>query len=339
MLLRQLLIPVALFICSQPALADELLMKNGSRLIGNLVSAEGGKVLFDTPFAGKIRVAAENIKRITTADPVTLLLDDGSMYREGRIVATTSGMAVVANGEQPVRFQAAAIDLVNPPPWKLGDGYHWFGQFSSGMLLERGNTDTDKVDLDFDSAWRSLEERYILRGLWELNEDNGGKNKDKRQLRAKYDRFSSKDPDNYYGLQVLLEQDPFADLDLRTTFGPYLGRQFYENDLLTLSGEVGVVHVDQQFNVSEDNNFWASNWGLRLTSDVIPRTKLYLNQNGAVNWGDINGVIFNTTLGLGFPLLYGFQGEVEAKWEYDGGAVEGVHDTDATYKFKLGYSW
>ncbi|NCF19057.1 MAG: hypothetical protein GWP63_12515 [Haliea sp.] len=36
------------------ASADELLMKNGSLLVGTLVSASDSTVVFDTPFAGEI---------------------------------------------------------------------------------------------------------------------------------------------------------------------------------------------------------------------------------------------------------------------------------------------
>ncbi len=41
--------------------ADELLMKNGSRLIGTLVSAENGSVKFKTPFAGELKIKLKNI--------------------------------------------------------------------------------------------------------------------------------------------------------------------------------------------------------------------------------------------------------------------------------------
>jgi pSer/pThr/pTyr-binding forkhead associated (FHA) protein len=67
------------------ASADELLMKNGSLLVGTLVSASDSTVVFDTPFAGEITLKQENIERITTTESVTLLMDDERVYRDKRI--------------------------------------------------------------------------------------------------------------------------------------------------------------------------------------------------------------------------------------------------------------
>jgi hypothetical protein len=57
--------------------ADEMLMKNGSRLVGKFISAEDGHVVFDTPFAGKIRIRDENIARVTTSEPITVMMEGG----------------------------------------------------------------------------------------------------------------------------------------------------------------------------------------------------------------------------------------------------------------------
>jgi hypothetical protein len=178
-----------------------------------------------------------------------------------------------------------------------------------------------------------------VRGSWELDKTDGDKKKDKRKLRTKYDRFSVDDPDTYYGIQAAFEHDEFADLDLRTIVGPYIGRQFFETKLLTMHGEVGVVYVDEQFDVAEDHDYWGSSWELRLSSYIIPKTELYLHSDGLVDYGDPDSVVVNTTVGIGFPLLYGLKVEGEVLYEYDGGAVEGVDDLDQTYKIRLGYAW
>ena len=44
------------------AMADELTMKNGSVLIGTLIQAEDGHVVFDTPYSGEIKIKGENIE-------------------------------------------------------------------------------------------------------------------------------------------------------------------------------------------------------------------------------------------------------------------------------------
>jgi hypothetical protein len=324
---------------SMAAQADELIMKNGSRLVGEVVSAEAGHVMFDTPFAGEIKIANENISKITTKNPVTLKMSDGTIYREKQIVSTEQGASVRSEGETPVYFEPGDIEYVNPAPWLLGEGYKWFGEANAAAMRERGNTDTDEVDVDAKSIWRSLVDRYTVRGAYEVDETNGEKNKNAWRVRGKYDRFSNQDPNTYYGGQLVLFHDEFADLDLRTTVGPYIGRQFYESDMLTLSGEVGLVYVDEQFDIAEDDNFYGGNWELMVTSDIIPKTELYVEQTGVLNFDEIDGVLLDTIVGIKLPLLYGFQSALEAKFEYDGGAVDGVDEWDETYSFKFGYAW
>jgi putative salt-induced outer membrane protein YdiY len=318
--------------------ADELIMKNGSRLIGKLISAGGGTVVLDTPFAGQLNIKSENIESITTDESVTVMMKDGEIFREKQIVATASTVEI-SNGDTPRTYPVTDIDLINPEPWLLGEGYKWFGKASTALAIERGNTDTDELDVSGESIWRSLVDRYTVRGSYERDEANGEKNKNQWTLRSKYDRFRQKNPSDYYGIQVYFKHDEFADLDLRTGIGPYIGRQFYESSLLSLSGEIGLVYVDEQFDVAEDNDFVGGNWELRLTSDIIPRTEFYVNQDGVLNFDDADSMLVNTTIGLGLPIIYGVEAALEAKFEYDGGAVEGVDEWDQTYSFRLGYKW
>ena len=339
MTIRQGLTLSALVAFTTVVSADEILMKNGSRLVGTLVSSSDSEVIFDTPFAGEITLKQENVESMVTTEDVTLLMRDGRVFRDKKIIEQEGELVVIDKNQSPVEFAVADIEFVNPEPWLLGEGYKWSGQVNARIESERGNSDSDELDMDFETIWRSLEDRFTIRGLSEVDRSNGDKTKDTWWIRNKYDRFSRSDPDNYYGYQLYFEYDKFADLDLRTLTGPYIGRQFFENDLLNMHAEVGVVYVDEQFDVAEDSDFWGSNWEVRLTSGIIPKLELYLNQDGVLNINDTSESIANTTFGIRFPLIYGLQLAAEARWEYDGGAADDVDDTDETYNFKLGYVW
>jgi hypothetical protein len=324
---------------SQTMMADELIMKNGSRLVGMLVNASDGEIKFDTPFAGVISVKAANVKRMYTERPITLLMADGRVLRNQRIAAQEDALVMMDADGHATLFEQVDVDLINPEPWRLGDGYKWSGNISTAIKVERGNTDVDELDLAFKSIWLSLVDRYTLRGSWEIDETNDNKTKDDWKIRGKYDRFRKANV-NYYGWQLAFESDEFADLDLRSTTGPYLGRQIFDSRALDLAGEIGLVYVNEQFIEAEDNDFFASSWELRLSSGWFgDSTEFYVNQVGTLNFDDFDGIIANTTIGIGFPIYEGFKAALEARLEYDGGAVEGVDKLDETYKFRLGYQW
>lgn len=321
------------------ASADEIFTENGSRLTGTLVSASDNEVVFETPFAGEITLKQANIKKIITQSPVTLLMEDGSVYRDKDIIADEESIFVLKDNQQHAIFDVADIQLVNPEPWLLGEGYKWFGIFETTIESNRGNTDSDKVDVELESIWRSLVDRYTIRAGWEIDEADGDQIKSNWRLRNKYDRFVRNNTDNYYGIQLFFEHNKFADLDLRSTLGPYFGRQFFETEYLNLHGELGVVYVDEQFDEAEDDGHMGGTWEIRIVSGIIPNAELYFDHAGILNVEDISDVITKTRIGLRYPLFYGFTAAADVSHEYDGGAVEGVQDTDESYNIRMGYRW
>ncbi len=335
-----MLLAVLTGLLSKTMMADELIMKNGSRLVGTLVNARDGEITFDTPFAGVISVKAVDVKRMYTERPITVLMADGRILRNQRIVAQEDALVMMGADGHANQFKPSDVDLINPEPWRLGDGYKWSGNISTAIKVERGNTDIDELDLAFESIWLSLVDRYTVRGSWEIDKTNNNKTKDDWKLRGKYDRFRKANVNDYYGWQLAFESDEFADRDLRTTTGPYLGQQILNSHALDLAGEIGLVYVNEQFIEAENNDFFGSSWELRLSSGWFgDSTEFYVNQVGILNFDDFDGVIANTTIGIGFPIYEGFKAALEARWEYDGGAVEGVDKLDETYKFRLGYQW
>ncbi|TDI87773.1 MAG: DUF481 domain-containing protein, partial [Chloroflexi bacterium] len=119
-----------------------------------------------------------------------------------------------------------------------------------------------------------------------------------------------------------------------------LGRQFFDSSLLALHAELGPVWVDEQFDEAEDNDFPGALWEIEATSDIVGfGTELYVFHDGTLNFDSADDLILNIRIGIRMPLLYGLQTGLEAKYEYDGGAVEGVDDLDETYNFFVGYRW
>ncbi|KZX57137.1 hypothetical protein A3709_05110 [Halioglobus sp. HI00S01] len=64
-----------------------------------------------------------------------------------------------------------------------------------------------------------------------------------------------------------------------------------------------------------------------------------MDQLGVWNLSETSDVVINTSFGLSFPLLLGFEAAAEILLEYDSGAVEGVERMDETYALRLGYYW
>lgn len=237
-------------------------------------------------------------------------------------------------------FAPADIKLINPEPWRLGEGYKWTGDIQAALEAERGNSDTDELDIVARTTWRSLRDRYQIDGDLERDETEGTKTKDKWKVRGRYERFFKGNPDNYWGGKLWFEYDRFIDLDLRTTAGPHIGRKFFDTKLLEMHAELGPVWVDERHDVAEDNDYPGALWEFEAESGIIGfGATVYVIHDGILNFDGTDALILNTRIGIRLPLIYGFQTGFEAKYEYDGGVEDDVDDLDETYYFTLGYAW
>ena len=246
---------------------------------------------------------------------------------------------VIATQTSPAETYALEeVLLVNPEPWELGQGYRWKGVASVAASAQRGNTDTDELDYSLESIWRSKRDRYTLRYNGENDKTNGETTVEQWYAQGKYDYFF--DGPVYGGIQGSAEHDKFTDLDLRWLIGPYIGRQFYEAPVFTLSAEVGASYVDEDFIEAEDKEYAAGNWAVNASSNYLGGdSRLYLDHRGIVSMEDASDYILNTIFGLAFPLLWDFEAAAEVQLDYDNGAVEGVDELDQTYRFRVGYTW
>lgn len=319
---------------SAPA-QDEILLKNGSRILGEVTGSRDGMVTIETEFAGTLKVDIEKIKAVNTVDPVVILMADDSVQHDSTLVISEEQLVLPETGET---FSLDELAIVNPEPWELGQGYRWTGNVGFAIQRQRGNTDTNELDYKLESKWRSKWDRYTLKANGETDEADGTKTADNWQVSGKYDYFLE-DP-NYIGLLAMAEKDKFQDLDLRYLVGPYLGRQFYDEPAFSLKGEIGFSYVTEEYNIAEDDEYGASNWNLSASSDYLGgNSSLYFEQDGIWNLEDTSDVIVNTTFGLSYPLLWNIEAAAEVLFEYDSGAVDNVDDMDQTYKFRLGYTW
>lgn len=328
-------VPLALII-ALPAQADqdEILLKNGSRILGTVIDARDGAITIETGFAGTLSVALDQVDSVRSASEAVIMLEDDIVLR-GVPLNIQNGELVAPGGD---RVPVQAVQVVNPAAWELGEGYLWKGYANAALVLQRGNTESDELNYKFESVWRSVRDRYTLRAGGENDENNGEQTAENWQIAAKYDYFL--EGPNYVGVQAFAEQDNFADLDMRVLVGPYVGRQFFSEPIFTMSAEAGVSFVDEDFIVAEDRDYVAGNWQLNATSNYLGGdNRLYLDQIGVWNLQETSDVIINTTLGVAIPFLWRLEAAAEVQLDYDSGAVGDVDELDQTYRFRLGYTW
>jgi len=333
------LVFAALQMAGLSAVADELIMKDGSRLVGEVIKKDSGSTIeFKTSYAGVIKVKWAEVSELITDKPMTLLLKSGDTRQimsakniEGSIVTSAESGAVE---EIPL----GEVAFVNPEPWRLGEVWSWKGNVNVDLNYERGNSDKDEYEGDLAMTFRRIGNRVKINADYDRETSNDLLTDDDWRLNGRYDHFVDKKL--YYGGMLAFEHDRFADLRLRSTGGPLVGYEFYESKPMNLDVAVGPMWVNEDFYAADNDEYAAVGWNFDFDRFLIPdRIQFYHRHNGLVEVDDTSNFVWDAWTGFRFPIYAGIVATTEIKIEYDGGAQDDVDETDITYKVKLGYQW
>lgn len=334
------LLSLSALLAGHAAFADELLMNDGSRLLGEVVGRENGTLVFKTSYAGKISVKWEEVSELKSDKPMVLMFRDETTTTTQHIRNDADDLIVAADASEPDQtIDQDVVEFINPEPWRTGDGYKFSGHVNFALETQRGNTDKDEIDMDGDLTWRFLHDRFIAFAELEDDRNNGKKTTEKWKANGAYNHFFTRKW--YAGAALGFEHDKFADLDLRSVVGPIAGYQWFESKKMNLSTEAGPMYVDEDFIDADDDDYLAAGWGINFDRFLFGGdfVQFYHKQTGLWSLDDTSDVVWNSWTGLRFPLILGLVASTEIKVEYDGGAPDGVDDTDTTYLLKLGYQW
>ena len=326
-------------------------------IYGQITDIHDGELYVTTALMGEVVVSLSSITYLKSEEAIELLTT------EQEKLALTSLMVV--DGEVVLddadNLTVDQLDVANPEEWEQGHGYRITGRATSAIEYNRGNTETDKLNLDAESIFESRRDRITLRAdyedssalVTETNPDDGTPVQDAEgndvktsqstadnwRVEGKYDYFLT-DPRNYLGLNLGFRSNEFADIDRRQYASAYFGRKILTRDTLTFDAEMGVSYVDTNFTDSVDDSYTGININFTGEAQLFgSKVALYLRQANIVNLSSAEKSIYRTKVGLRFPLFLGLEAAAEASADYDGGAAEGKDKLDQALKFRVGYTW
>jgi putative salt-induced outer membrane protein YdiY len=321
-----------------PAIAqpDELIFKNGDHLTGKLVRLEKKSVTFESASAGKVTVPVSKLDGIRTEEEVEIYLKDGT-FVTSRVERDDSG-AMRFGSDASTALDLGRVDKINPekPRWK--------GKLMAGLALERGDTDKNEANVEFDARWRGERWRYQFRFLYEgeRSRSSGGEYQTTDRLyraRTQLDRFLRKKLFAYGRLRA--EKDGTADLNLRTQAGFGLGYQLIDRSDLTFSVQAGGAWVREDYDDdSLDTDYPA---GVALWDMQAPfneRVSFFHEGEWVPSLREFNDIqLLTTETGLHIDLMAGWFTEAKVRWELDTEVAEGKERSNAKYIFALGWGF
>jgi YD repeat-containing protein len=144
---------VAIAAISTNVFADQIILKNGDRLTGEIVKSDGKTLVIKSEFAGEVSFQWAAVETINSTQTLHVGLKDGQTIvgtatsqdgkvqlqtREaGPVVAEKDSIVVIRSDKEQAAYDAELERLQHP---HLGD--FWSGTLDTGLSLTRGNSAT-----------------------------------------------------------------------------------------------------------------------------------------------------------------------------------------------------
>jgi hypothetical protein len=159
------------FLISGNSLADEVRLKNGDKLTGQVVRMEADKLVLKTTYAGEITITWQEVAAVRTDALVKIVLKDETAL-EGTTEAVEDGKMRLDTGklEAPATFSLADVKAINPEPVKT---VKITARANVNITNERGNTDSDNYYFDGEFVARTEKNRYKIGGELSKEDSDG----------------------------------------------------------------------------------------------------------------------------------------------------------------------
>ena len=165
---RKLVVCLFLLFMAIPALADQIVLKNGDRLTGTITKSDGKQLVIKTDYAGDITVKFDAIQSLTSTGDLNVTL--GGKTVVGPVTTSGDDVVVATKTAGPVEGPKASITLVRSPAEQaayektlhpgLLDG--WAAGANLGFALTAGNSETKNLNIGFNGTRTGLHDKLIL---------------------------------------------------------------------------------------------------------------------------------------------------------------------------------
>ena len=326
------------------ASADEIIMTNGDRLQGKVISMVQGKLTFNTEYAGKIIIDWKKVAQISTKEILEICLQDEKIIK-GKAVSTDKGSLILypesGSATPPINMaQIKTLGRPKPPEtWKLDF------RVSAGSSMETGNTETEKHNIDGQITLSKSPHAIKLYGEYHKEFSKQKLSKDKGLGSLTYDRFVSKKW-CLFG-NATGSMDKFQDLTFQGSAAAGPGYQFWKSERKNLAVRLGPAYAVERYSKAMKNfdnedhrDYAAAYWAMDFDMWFFDRfIQLYHHNDGLYDLKDSTNWLLRTRTGLRVPIAFGFFASLQYDYDFKNSPADNKKKYDGIYNFKLGWHW
>jgi putative salt-induced outer membrane protein YdiY len=303
--------------------ADQITLKNGDRLSGNIEKSDDKILVIKTEFAGEVTVQWPGVQEINSTQPLHVSLSSGQTV-VGTVTTSNGNLSVATPDAGTVSEPLASVSkLRNDAEQAAYDkSLHpgvlegWQGGVNVGFALTRGNSQTRNLALAFTADRKTSNDHVGLytNSVYATNDAPGATpatTANAVQGGIRYDHDIT--PRLFAYVSADFQTDALQTLDLRSVFGGGLGLHAIKNERTTLDFLAGANYTREKYSALPSRSFAALSAGEELSHKLAKSTlitqKLYffpdLNEAGEYRATFNFGTVTRINKWLGWQNAFG----------------------------------
>lgn len=314
------------------AQADTLLLHNGDRLTGTLISIADEKVAFETVYAGVLKVEQRVVSQIETSRNYIFR---GAAFEQRGQLLVIDGQQSVGQPDDYSPLDITSIESADRVQRVVAMlPLDWVSRVDLSAVFSSGNSSTESFNTLAESRLKRTNAEHLATLLRNTEKAEGVTSKDQVDLSYGFKRFFS--PRWYGSANGNYFRDELKDIDQRLSLGAGLGFQLANSRLGVLSTEVGVSAVQERLDGIDRTNP-AGRWAIDFQRYFFDRRmELFHRQTVLAIASENRGQVLTSSTGLRFALSERIDTALRTDINYETDPPPGSKKTDTTYTLGIG---
>jgi len=327
------------------AQAEQVMLKNGDRLTGSIVSMDGKKLVVKTSYAGEVSIDWGEVTQFTSENPLVVTRTDkqvvsGPVTTEGQdvIITTSQGqqkltLSDVSTMRSPAD-QAAYEKSLHPV---MLEG--WAGGDSFGFALARVNGETANLALGFDAKRKTAKDAWVVdaASIYSTDEKLNATTANSFQGLIRYDRNITKRL-FWYGA-FAGGYDELQDLNYRIVPNGGLGFHAIATDRTTLDLLGGFGYTRESYTTGLTNNLLTATLGDEFAFKWFKSTTIIQNLYYLPALNDTSIYHINGNFGIATKLNGWLTSNLNFNDRYNSAPVLGNKKNDVLFTAGVGFTF
>lgn len=157
-----------LLLLTIPALADQVVLKNGDRLTGSITKSDGKELVMKTDYAGDVTVKFDAIQGIASAGDMTVI--EGKKTVVGPVTTKDNVLVVATKTEGSVEVPMSSLTTLRGTTEEAAyqKSLHpgmlegWKGGLNLGFAVTTGNSETKNLNVAFNAVRTGFRDKLTL---------------------------------------------------------------------------------------------------------------------------------------------------------------------------------